>query len=304
MSFVLVSNASKAYEGIPALDDFSFEIEQGETVALVGPDGAGKTTLIRILCNLVSPDKGTAYIDGKDVNGRFDEIKLLLGYMPQTFSLYSDLSVEENLRFYAGIYGYSGESFRRKRDKLYRFSQLGPFSDRRAGALSGGMKQKLALSCALLHDPRLLVLDEPTTGVDPLSRRYFWEMLLELKGEGVTILVSTPYMDEAERSDRTCCIFGGRKLAEGTPDELARLFRGSIYYLDREPTTRLVRRVSELDGLSARRFGTGMHLYVEAGRRIESFAETLGGLGLDTTALSPVVPSIEDSFIQLMGETP
>ena len=300
MNFVSIRSISRAYGDIRALDDFSLEIRQGEIAALVGPDGAGKTTLIRIICHLLEADRGQVMIDRMDVTRQFDDIKPMLGYMPQTFSLYPDLSVEENLTFYAGIYGHTGERFRRKRDQLYRFSQLGPFARRRAGALSGGMKQKLALSCALLHDPRLLVLDEPTTGVDPLSRRFFWEMLLELKRDGVTILVSTPYMDEAERADITCCIFGGRKLSEGPPRELAASYRGSVYYLDREPSSEVLHQVTQIEGLAARRFGTGMHIYVTDDRSIDSFGELLAGAGIQSTQLQPVAPTVEDRFVQLM----
>ena len=302
MSFLSIQHVSRAYGKVQALDDFSLEVEEGQIVALVGPDGAGKTTLIRIICHLLDADKGQVSIDGMDVAREFDKIKPLLGYMPQTFSLYPDLSIEENLTFYAGIYGYTGEPFRKKREELYRFSQLGPFAKRRAGALSGGMKQKLALSCALLHDPKLLILDEPTTGVDPLSRRYFWEMLGELKKQGVTILVSTPYMDEAERSDRTSFIFAGKKLIEGPPSELAAQYTGDIFYVDREPTTELVNSISQVDGLSARRFGTGMNLYVKPGNHLDTFGEQLGSMGIDAGTLQKVPPTIEDRFIQLMEE--
>lgn len=302
MSFTSVSHVSKAYGNIQALSDFSLEIDEAQIVALVGPDGAGKTTLIRIMCHLLDMDEGEVTIDGKDVSKQFDDIKNILGYMPQQFSLYQDLTVEENLRFYAGIYGFTGEPFRKKKEQLYEFSQLGPFATRRAGALSGGMKQKLALSCALLHDPKILILDEPTTGVDPLSRRYFWEMLAQLKKEGVTILVSTPYMDEAALSDKTCAIYGGRKLTEGTPDELASQYRGTIYFADREPTSKLVQDISSADDLTARRFGTGMNLYVKEGKQLDNYSDHLRNLGIDTASLKKMTPSVEDRFIQLMEE--
>ncbi|MCX6835418.1 MAG: ABC transporter ATP-binding protein, partial [candidate division Zixibacteria bacterium] len=221
MSFLAADNLVKKYGSLVALDRFTLEVERGTIFALVGPDGAGKTTMIRILCRLLDPDSGSVTIDGRDIARGFEQVKPLLGYMPQQFSLYPDLSIEENLTFYAGLYGITGARYREKRDGLYEFSNLGPFAGRRAGALSGGMKQKLALSCALIHDPRLLILDEPTTGVDPLSRRQFWETLLQLKADGVTILVSTPYMDEVARCDRAVFILGGRKLAEDSPAGLA-----------------------------------------------------------------------------------
>ncbi len=184
MSYLKVDNLSKSYGKIKAVTDFSFEVNQGEIYALVGPDGAGKTTIMRTICNLIGSDAGTIRVNGFDSVKDNEKIKLLLGYMPQLFSLYPDLSVEENLTFYAGIYDITGEAYRKKTEYLYRFSNLKPFAKRRAQALSGGMKQKLALSCALMHEPALLLLDEPTTGVDPLSRRQFWEILLELKAAG------------------------------------------------------------------------------------------------------------------------
>ena len=171
MTVVAVNHLIKSYKAVSAVSDFSFDVDAGEIIALVGPDGAGKTTLFRSLCGLIDFDAGEASIAGFDVARQFDQVKPHLGYMPQTFSLYPDLSVEENLHFYAGLFGLSREQFTRKTERLYQFSNLGPFAGRRAGQLSGGMKQKLALSCALIHDPRVLVLDEPTTGVDPLSRR-------------------------------------------------------------------------------------------------------------------------------------
>ena len=220
--------------------------------------------------------------------------------MPQIFSLYPDLSVEENLTFYAGIFGLTGDAYRTKRDLLYDFSKLGPFANRRASALSGGMKQKLALSCALIHDPKILILDEPTTGVDPLSRRQFWEILLELRRQGTTILVSTPYMDEVARADRACFILGGRKLSEGTPAQLAAEFEGQIYYVDEIPTTALVSRLNTIDGLTARRFGAGLHLYIRSGEQIQQYHASLQSAGVSTERLHSIAPELEDRFIQLM----
>lgn len=303
MSFLKVENLSRSYGATKALIDFSLEVEPAEIYALVGPDGAGKTTMIRILCRLLDPDEGTVSFDGLDIERSFDRIKPLLGYMPQQFSLYPDLSVEENLTFYAGLYGLTGKAYRKKRDYLYTFSNLAPFAKRRAAALSGGMKQKLALSCALIHDPRILILDEPTTGVDPLSRRQFWEIILQLKSEGVSILVSTPYMDEVARCDRACFIFGGRKLSEGDPDSLAAQFEGLIYYLDARPSSKMIADLNGLDGIKASRFGAGMHLYLEAGDDINRYAETLRAVKVDPSDITPIKPGLEDRFIQLMEES-
>jgi ABC-2 type transport system ATP-binding protein len=300
VSFLSVHNLSRRYGESPALIDFSLEVDAGTICALIGPDGAGKTTMIRILCRLIDHDSGTVTIDGRDTAKSFDDIKSALGYMPQQFSLYPDLSVEENLIFYAGMYGVTGKAYREKRDYLYGFSNLAPFANRRAAALSGGMKQKLALSCALIHDPRLLILDEPTTGVDPLSRRQFWDILLTLRAQGVAILVSTPYMDEAARCDRACFIFGGLKLSEGTPEQLANEFVGNIYYLDCESTPHLIRDLNGIPGLSARRFGAGMHVYLAANERLEDYAGQLRGIGLHDCTPHQIKPDLEDRFIQLM----
>jgi ABC-2 type transport system ATP-binding protein len=303
MSIITATNVSRSYGDVRALDGFSIDVAEKEIVALLGPDGAGKTSFMRILCRLIDPDPGSGTrieIGGRDISDDFEAVKPLIGYMPQTFSLYPDLSVEENMTFYAGIYGFSGAKYRELRDRMYSFSNLGPFARRRAGALSGGMKQKLALSCALLHDPSILILDEPTTGVDPLSRRQFWEMLLELREGGVTILVSTPYMDEVARTDRAVAMLGGKKLMEASPREMARSFEGSIYLLPGEPSLDLVDRLSRIPGLTARRFGAGMHLYTAAGADMETFAGPLAEAGIDAKRIERIEPSIEDRFIQLM----
>ena len=304
MSFLTATGISKRYGETQALDDFSLAVDRSQVFALVGPDGAGKTTLLRILCRVLDPDAGEITVDGQDIRKSFDHIKNDLGYMPQQFSLYPDLSVEENLIFYGGLFGVTGRAFREKRDYLYEFSNLAPFAKRRAQALSGGMKQKLALSCALIHDPKLLILDEPTTGVDPLSRRQFWEILLQLKGEGVAILVSTPYMDEVARCDRACFIFGGHKLSEDTPQQLAAQFSGTIYYLDREPSSKLVAQLNAVPEISANRFGAGLHVFLPAGKQSHDMAGHLAGLGIAPDDLTPIEPGLEDRFIQLMGEQP
>jgi ABC-2 type transport system ATP-binding protein len=300
MSFLEVSHVSRSYGPIKAVDDFSLEVNRGEIYALVGPDGAGKTTLIRVLCNLLEPNAGSVTLDGRDALADFNSVKPLLGYMPQSFSLYSDLSVEENLTFYAGIYGLTGKAFREKRDYLYEFSNLAPFANRRAGALSGGMKQKLALSCALVHDPQILILDEPTTGVDPLSRRQFWEILMELKKQGRTILVTTPYMDEVLRADRASFIFQGRRLSTGRPTELAAQFVGQIFYVDFEPDLKILQRLNDIPGMVAQRFGAGLHIYLKPDDRVEKYAMQLRELGIDPDRLTPIAPELEDRFIQLM----
>ncbi len=303
MSFLEVTDLVKSYGDVKAVRGFSLSVEPGEIYALVGPDGAGKTSIIRTICNLIAADSGTVTVGGHDGAKEFDRVKPDLGYMPQIFSLYPDLSVEENLLFYAGIYDVVGPAYVEKRDRMYRFSNLQPFAKRRAAALSGGMKQKLALSCALMHDPKLLLLDEPTTGVDPLSRRQFWEILLQLKQQGVTIVVSTPYMDEVARADRGCFLFEGQKLAEGTPDELTQRFRGKVYAIDGQSDAGLVQQLDSLPGVSARRFGAGVHLYIEDRDDISNHAGELQSLGVAVGDLRSVPPDLEDSFIQLMEKS-
>jgi ABC-type multidrug transport system ATPase subunit len=219
MNTVSVNNLSKSYDQIVALKDLSFEVSRGEIYGIIGPDGAGKTTLFRILTTLMLADSGTAKVDGLDVVGDYREIRHRIGYMPGRFSLYQDLTVEENLNFFATLFGTTVEANYHLIEPIYK--QIEPFRARRAGKLSGGMKQKLALSCALIHKPSVLFLDEPTTGVDPVSRKEFWEMLRRLKEQGITILASTPYMDEAAKCDRVAIIKEGAFVGVVSPDEIA-----------------------------------------------------------------------------------
>ena len=299
MSYVEVAGFSKSYGELQAVKDFSLQAETGEILALVGPDGAGKTTLFRALAGLLTFDSGQATIAGLDLATAADQIKALRGYMPQNFSLYADLSVEENLRFYSGLFGQSAAEFVPQRERLYEFSGLGQFRNRRAGALSGGMKQKLALSCALVHQPQLLLLDEPTTGVDPLSRRQFWEILQELRKNGAAIVVSTPYMDEVALADRAIFMHEGSKLAEGSPLELTQKFAGGLYRLATTPSAQLVAAVNGLPQITARRFGLSLHLYTETSLDRPQLSRQLRELGINDEA-EPMEPDLEDVFVQLM----
>jgi ABC-type multidrug transport system ATPase subunit len=215
---IKVENLSKSYGDVQALRGVSFEVERGDIYGIIGPDGAGKSSLFRILTTLMLADSGTASVDGLDVARDYRAIRRRIGYMPGRFSLYADLTVEENLNFFATIFGTTIEENYHLIEPIYR--QIEPFKDRRAGKLSGGMKQKLALSCALIHKPSVLFLDEPTTGVDPVSRKEFWEMLQRLKAEGLTILASTPYMDEAARCDRVAIIKEGAFAGVVAPGEI------------------------------------------------------------------------------------
>jgi ABC-type multidrug transport system ATPase subunit len=218
MEAVRVEGLSKSYGEVTALKNLSFEVGQGEIYGIIGPDGAGKTTLFRILTTLMLLDSGTARVDGLDTVKDHREIRRRIGYMPGRFSLYQDLTVEENLNFFATLFGTTVEENYHLIEPIYK--QIEPFKDRRAGKLSGGMKQKLALSCALIHKPGVLFLDEPTTGVDPVSRKEFWDMLRRLREQGITILASTPYMDEAARCDRVAIIKDGSFTGVVAPDEI------------------------------------------------------------------------------------
>ena len=220
MNAIEVKNVSMRYGGVQALDDVSFAVPKGEVFGLIGPDGAGKTSMFRILCSLLLPESGTATVDGFDVVSQMKEIRRRVGYMPGKFSLYQDLTVEENLQFFATLFGTTVEEGYDSIRAIY--SQIERFKHRRAGALSGGMKQKLALCCALVHSPSVLFLDEPTTGVDVVSRVEFWDMLQDLRRQGITILVSTPYMDEAQRCGRVALISGGSILGVDTPADIVR----------------------------------------------------------------------------------
>lgn len=302
MSLIAVNNISKRYGTLRAVADFSLAADRGEILALVGPDGAGKTSIFRSICGLITYEAGEITIAGYDVAKDFEKIKPILGYMPQTFSLYPDLSVEENLFFYAGLFGLNRKRFNEKKKRLYEFSGLGPFYNRRAGALSGGMKQKLALSCALVHEPEVLVLDEPTTGVDPLSRRQFWDILKDLRSGGSSILVSTPYMDEVALSNRGIFIFSGNKLAEGTPAELTRKFKGKAYRVKANPTFERMEQINNIAGIMSRRFGSSVHIYTDEMHSAEDYGDQLTQIGITPSMIEPIAPELEDTFIQLMGK--
>ena len=253
-SIVKVEGVSKHYGSVQALDDVSFEVRPGEIFGLIGPDGAGKSTLFRMLATLLCPESGRITVDGLDVVGDYRKLRACVGYMPGRFSLYPDLTVEENLNFFATLFGTSVHENYHLVEDIYK--QIEPFKTRRAGKLSGGMKQKLALSCALIHKPVVLLLDEPTTGVDPVSRKEFWEMLRRLKEQGITIIASTPIMDEARQCDRIAFIHEGRIHGIDTPEQILRRFAAILCPpgLEREETHHDNDYVIEVDNL-CKRFG-------------------------------------------------
>jgi ABC-2 type transport system ATP-binding protein len=292
-------NVSKKHGDITALIDFNINIIQGEVFGIIGPDGAGKTTLFRILTSLILPDSGRAEVMGHDVDKDYRFIRKSIGFMPGRFSLYQDLSVEENLKFYASVFGVNiRENYHLIKDI---YAPLEPFRKRRAGKLSGGMKQKLALSCALIHKPALLILDEPTTGVDAVSRKEFWDHLGALQKDGMTILVSTPYMDEAQRCNRLAMLHKGRILDIGKPDEIRKRFKGDLFQLtcsDRYQALLLCRNSERVSSVHA--FGQALHLTLAAGVEPESVQAMLAEKGILEVAVGKIFPSIEDCFIQYL----
>lgn len=303
---VEVQKIVKRYEETTALDGVSFAVEPGELFGVIGPDGAGKSTLFRILVTVILPDEGHAVIDGLDVVKDYRALRRRVGYMPGRFSLYHDLTVRENLEFFASVFGTTVEAEYDLIAPIY--SQIEPFADRRAGALSGGMKQKLALSCALVHRPRVLILDEPTTGVDAVSRAEFWDMLAELKRGGITTLVSTPYMDEAERCDRVALLQGGTLLREpDTPEAITRSFDAALVRArargEREAFLRDLRAIEEVDRADI--FGEWVHATSrrsDAGTLARVVHQALEQAGWEEVRVEPARPNVEDVFMALMGD--
>jgi len=296
-----IRDVSKHYEDVLALDSISFQVNGGELFGLIGPDGAGKTSLFRILTTLLLPDEGTATVEGFDVDRDFREIRKITGYMPGRFSLYQDLTVEENLSFYATVFGTTVEENYDLIKDIY--IQIEPFRKRRAGKLSGGMKQKLALSCALIHKPRILILDEPTTGVDAVSRKEFWEMLLRLKGSDLTILVSTPYMDEAELCDRVALLQDGKLLSVNTPGRIKEDFQQQLWALRAENMYSLK---NDLTGYADTRsvflFGQDLHITLKQEDRPETLQAWLEKMGHKKIHIESIQPGVEDCFMELMSK--
>jgi len=296
-----VKNIDKQFGETIALQKVNFSVDEAELFGLIGPDGAGKSTLMRILMSLYLPDSGTATMNGLDVGADYKKIRLITGYMPGRFSLYPDLTVEENLNFFAAVFGTTiQENYYLIKD-IYQ--QIEPFKTRRAGKLSGGMKQKLALSCALIHKPEILILDEPTTGVDAVSRKEFWEMLKRLKEMGITILVSTPYMDEASLCDRIALIQEGKLLSVATPNEITLSFHEDLWTVRTSKiykTSILLEKLPSL--ISVNSFGQVLHLVTTRGVHTNgSIQAYLQQHGEEQTIVEPSEATIEDVFILLMN---
>ena len=290
---------SKNYKKIEALKNINFNVKSGEIFGIIGPDGAGKTTLFRILTTLILADSGTATVNGFDVVKDYKKIRECVGYMPGRFSLYQDLTVEENLEFFATVFNTMIEENYELIKDIY--IQIEPFKKRRAGKLSGGMKQKLALSCALIHKPTVLFLDEPTTGVDPVSRKEFWGMLKKLKQNGITILVSTPYMDEASLCDRIALIQNGQFLKIDTPDNIVSQFADKLWAAKSDNMHKLLEDLRENKLVkSAFAFGDSVHVTVSSEQlSVNSLTDYLTGLGHKNIEIHPIEPTIEDCFMEL-----
>lgn len=284
---------------VQAVRGVSFTVDKGELFGIIGPDGAGKTTLFRMLTTLLLPDSGKAFVDGHDIVREYAAIRKKVGYMPGRFSLYQDLTVEENLHFFATIFNTSiQENYDLVKDI---YSQIAPFKHRKAGKLSGGMKQKLALSCALIHRPVVLFLDEPTTGVDAVSRKEFWEMLHRLREQQITIVVSTPYMDEAKRCDRIGLMQAGQFLGTGTPAQITASFTGTLLAVKAANMHQLLQQLTAFSGVrEAYPFGEYHHVVLQkdcTAEQVLAYLEPFAHAGLD---IKPVAPDIEDCFMQLM----
>jgi len=301
MEAVVVSNLTKTYgeEKTLAVDDVSFTVKKGELFGLIGPDGAGKTSIFRMLTTLLLPDTGKATVDGFDIVKDYKKIRNTVGYMPGKFSLYQDLSVEENLNFFATVFGTTVEENYNLIKDIY--IQIEKFKSRRAGKLSGGMKQKLALCCALIHKPTVLFLDEPTTGVDPVSRKEFWEMLKRLKEQGITIVVSTPYMDEATLCDRIALIQNGKILSIDTPESIVSKYPDALYEVKAENMYKLLKSLEAYDQRrNSYAFGEFAHATFKTFSD-ENVKKYLQDSGLKNVVIRKTTPTIEDCFIKLLG---
>lgn len=293
---------SRSFGDIIAVDDLDLNIYKGEIFGLVGPDGAGKTTTLRLLAAIMDPMAGSAQVAGYDTRRSPEAIKSRIGYMSQSFGLYGDLSVEENINFFADVFGVTGKVRKERIERLLNFARLTDFRKRRAGQLSGGMQKKLGLACTLIHEPEILYLDEPTTGVDPVSRREFWDILTSLHVDGVTILVSTPYMDEAERCSRIGLMYDGHIIEQGTPDEIRQLVPGMTLQLLTDnwlAAREVLRSTSGINEVQS--YGELLHVFVddvEGGQA--TIQKALDEAGVSIEKMRHVTPRVEEAFISLI----
>ena len=293
---------TKRFKKVTAVDGLDLSIRRGEIFGLLGPDGAGKTTTIRMLCAIMDPSEGSARVSGFDTVREPEEIKKRIGYMAQQFSLYGDLTVLENLTFFADIFEVDREEREERIERLLAFARLTEFTRRRAAHLSGGMQKKLALACTLIHQPEVIFLDEPTTGVDPVSRREFWDILTELHLQGVTLFVSTPYMDEAERCSRVGLMFEGDIIVCDTPDRIKGLVEGELLELQPDRLREASQIIGELPGvLEVQTYGDLLHVFVDdAGQRAPVVERALSRVGIGVRGLRQTRPRMEEAFISLI----
>jgi drug efflux transport system ATP-binding protein len=296
-----VAKLRKAFESRAAVESLTFSVSRGEMFGVIGPDGAGKTTTLRLVCGLLAPDAGSVRVMGADPFRVRRTATASIGYVSQRFSLYGDLSIDENIAFFASIHGM--HRFDERRTRLLELTGLLPFRTRRADRLSGGMKQKLALACTLIHEPPILVLDEPTTGVDPVSRREFWKLLAEFLGQGLTIVIATPYLDEAERCGRVALLSNGRLLALDTPASLQASMDGAMVEIVASPPRAawqaLRTRFAEED---VQLFGDRLHVHLDRPQDAGELTAVLTAAGVDVSSVRPIVPTLEDVFIELLAK--
>ena len=300
-----IEGLTKKFGNFTAVDGVSLSVESGEIFGFLGPNGSGKSTIIRMLCGLIMPTAGTARVAGFDILKQTDQIRQSIGYMSQQFSLYQDLTVWENINFYAHVYGLKGEQIKRRRNAVIDLTHINDYVDRRAGALSGGWKQRLALACALVHEPKIIFLDEPTAGIDPVARRELWDLFFQLSGQGITLFVTTHYMDEAERCARVGYIFNSRLITYGAPDELKKL--PDVTPADAKwvevtcpNTTVALAELKRADYVrNATIFGQSIHLLMDINEPVERLKETLARIGITDIEVALARPSLEDVFVTL-----
>ena len=302
---IVATNVVRRFGDVAAVDDVSFRVAPGEVFGFLGPNGSGKTTMIKLLCGLLPLTGGRGWVDGIDVAADPDALRMRIGYMSQKFALYDDLTVLENLRFYGQVYGLGGRELQSKIDRTVDENALGPYRTRLAAKLSGGWKQRLALGCAMLHDPKILFLDEPTAGIDPVARRKLWDLLFDLSGRGITFFVTTHYMDEAERCSHLAYIYYGKLIADGTPDSLREIPEVSPpgtrrFEISAPDITHALRKARRLPFLrSATIFGRAIHALVDDSVPQEQIAGELRRLGIQVEEIRPLLPDLEDVFVEL-----
>jgi ABC-type multidrug transport system ATPase subunit len=300
---------TKRFGSFTAVDHVTFSVSKGSIFGFLGPNGSGKSTVIRMLCGILEPSDGRARIDGRDIVEHGDELKELIGYMSQKFSLYDELTVHENLQFYGRLYGLRGKELKQREHELIALTHLEPYLERRAGLLSGGWRQRLAMACALMHEPKVLFLDEPTAGIDPVARRELWDLLFEFSSQGMTLFVTTHYMDEAERCSHVGYIHLSRLIVCGVPDDLKQLPEVNPPGTKRlditcDHVTIGLQTLRHLPGVrSATVFGQSMHLLVEASLKEDLLRDRLAAVGIQQAEIRPIAPSLEDVFVALTART-